>query len=105
MTQPFVWGEVERYGIQLKETPEHHVRGKDTLSVVHQGKRMELVGADLVSAVQGINAYFADARQLWEHPYDAHYTWKQLTAVDSMSAADRYAQLQLTPLQRAVVDA
>lgn len=104
-TQPFVWAEVERYGLKLKETPEHPVQGKDTLAVIHEGKRIELAGKELVNAVQGIYAYFADARTLWERPYDAHYTWKQLSAVDSMSAADRYAQLELSPLQRTVVDA
>jgi monoamine oxidase len=104
-TQPFVWGEVERYGLQLKETPEHHVPGKDTLSVIHEGKRIELAGKDLMSAVEGIYAYFAEARKLWERPYDAKYTWNQLSAVDAMSATDRYAQLSLTPLQRTVVDA
>lgn len=104
-TQPFVWSEVQRYGLKLKETPEPFVEDQQTIYVLHEGKRVELKGQDLVTVAQAVNAYFAQGRKLWERPYDAKHTWNELLAVDSMTAADRYAQLKLTPLQRTIVDA
>lgn len=104
-TQPFVWSEVQRYGIKLKETPEPFVEEKQTIYVLHEGKRVELKGKDLITVAEAVNAYFSEGRKLWERPYDASHTWDQLLAVDSMTAADRYAQLNLTPLQRTIVDA
>ncbi|MGH8429296.1 MAG: flavin monoamine oxidase family protein, partial [Solimonas sp.] len=104
-TQPFVWAEVQRYGLQLKETPEPFVEEKQVIHVAHQGKIVEPKGEDMLAVVEAIQAYFADGRKLWERPYDAKHTWKELLAVDEMSAADRFAQLKLTPLQRTIVDA
>lgn len=104
-TQPFVWSEVQRYGLKLKETPEPFVEDQQTIYVLQDGKRVELKGADLVTVAQAVNAYFAEGRKLWERPYDARHTWQELLAVDGMTAADRYAQLELTPLQRTIVDA
>lgn len=104
-TQPFVWSEVQRYGLKIKETPEPFVEDQQTIYVLHEGKRVELKGQDLVTVAQAVNAYFAEGRKLWERPYDAKHTWSELLAVDSMTAADRYAQLKLSPLQRTIVDA
>lgn len=104
-SQPFVWSEVQRYGLQLKETPEPFVEDKQTIYVLHDGKRVELKGEDMLTVAQAVNAYFSEGRKLWERPYDAKHTWKELLAVDGMTAADRYAQIQLTPLQRTIVDA
>ncbi|MNZ29760.1 Pseudooxynicotine oxidase [compost metagenome] len=104
-TQPFVWAEVQRYGLKLKETPEPFVEDKQAVFMLHEGKSVELKGKDLVSMAEAVNAYFADGRKLWERPYDAKHTWKELLAVDSMSGADRLAQLKLTPLQRTFLDA
>lgn len=104
-SQPFVWSEVQRYGLQLKETPEPFVEDKQTIYVLHDGKRVELKGQDMLTVAEAVNAYFSEGRKLWERPYDAKHTWKELIAVDGMTAADRYAQIQLTPLQRTIVDA
>ena len=103
--QPFVWSEVQRYGLKLKETPEPFVEDKQTIYVLHDGERVELKGKDLITVAEAVNAYFAEGKKLWERPYDAKHTWDALLAVDGMTAADRYAQLKLTPLQRTIVDA
>ncbi|UVE19536.1 FAD-dependent oxidoreductase [Pseudomonas sp. LS44] len=104
-TQPFVWSEVQRYGLKLKETPEPFVEDKQSIRIIHDGKAIEPKLEDLISISKAIKDYFADAPKLWERPYDAKHTWKELLAVDSLSGADRLAQLQLTPLQRSFVDA
>lgn len=104
-TQPFVWSEVQRYGLQLKETPEPFVEDKQVIYVQHEGKRVELKGADLVTVAEAVQAYFAEGRRVWERPYDAAHTWGAISAADAMSAAERYDALKLTPLQRTIVDA
>lgn len=103
-TQPFVWAEVQRYGLSLKETPEPFVEDKQTIYVAQDGKSIELKGKDMIEVAKAINTYFADGRKLWERPYDARHTWNELLAVDDMNAAARYAQIELTPLQRTIVD-
>ncbi|MCY1482720.1 Pseudooxynicotine oxidase [compost metagenome] len=104
-TQPFVWAEVQRYGLKLKETPEPFVEDKQTIRVVHEGKSIEPKLEDMIGISKAIKEYFADAPKLWERPYDAKHTWKELLAVDGLSGADRLNQLKLTPLQRSFVDA
>ncbi|MCY1504005.1 Pseudooxynicotine oxidase [compost metagenome] len=104
-TQPFVWAEVQRYGLALKETPEPFVEEKQTVRIIHEGKAIEPKLEDMIAISKAIKEYFADAPKLWERPYDAKHTWKELLAVDAMSGADRFAQLKLTPLQRSFVDA
>ncbi|MGH8463969.1 MAG: flavin monoamine oxidase family protein, partial [Pseudomonas sp.] len=104
-TQPFVWSEVQRYGLKLKETPEPFAEEQQTVRILHEGKSVEPTLDELIGISKAIKAYFADTPNLWERPFDAKYTWKQLLAVDGMTGADRFAQLKLTPLERSFVDA
>lgn len=104
-TQPNVWSEVQRYGLELKETPEPFVEEQQTVRIIHEGKAVEPNLEELIGISKAIKSYFADAPKLWERPYDARHTWEQLLAVDGMSGADRFAQLQLTPLERSFIDA
>ncbi|MBO3274051.1 flavin monoamine oxidase family protein [Pseudomonas schmalbachii] len=104
-TQPFVWAEVQRYGLKLKETPEPFVEEKQTIRVIHEGKSVEPKLEDMIGISKAVKEYFANAPKLWERPYDARHTWNELLAVDGMSGADRLAQLKLTPLQRSFIDA
>ncbi|MCY1294805.1 Pseudooxynicotine oxidase [compost metagenome] len=104
-TQPFVWGEVQRYGLPLKETPEPYLAEQDQVRLVVDGKAVTLGHKDLIAALQGVQAFFADAPKLWERPYDARYNWKALAASEGLSVPQRLDQLQLSPLQRSFVDA
>ncbi|MBM7060300.1 FAD-dependent oxidoreductase [Pseudomonas sp. UL073] len=104
-TQPFVWAEVQRYGLKLKETPEPFVEEQQTVRIIHEGKAVEPKLEELIGISKAIKEYFAHAPKLWERPYDAKHSWKELLAVDAMSGADRFAQLKLTPLERSFVDA
>ncbi|MNZ40178.1 Pseudooxynicotine oxidase [compost metagenome] len=103
-TQPFVWAEVQRYGLKLKETPEPFVEEKQTIRIIHEGKPVEPKMEDLIAISQAVKSYFGDGKKVWERPYDAKHTWNDLLAIDPMSGADRFAQLKLTPLQRTFVD-
>ncbi|MGQ7819242.1 flavin monoamine oxidase family protein [Metapseudomonas furukawaii] len=104
-TQPFVWAEVQRYGLKLKETPEPFAEEQQTVRIIHEGKAVEPKLEDLIAISKAVKEYFADAPKLWERPYDAKYSWQALLAVDGMSGADRFNQLKLTPLQRSFIDA
>ncbi|WP_375739411.1 flavin monoamine oxidase family protein [Pseudomonas boanensis] len=104
-TQPFVWAEVQRYGLELKETPEPFAEQAQTVRIIHEGKAIEPTLDDFMAIAKAVKEYFADAPKLWERPYDAKHTWQDLLAVDGMSGSDRLDQLKLTPLQRNFVDA
>ncbi|OXR35133.1 FAD-dependent oxidoreductase [Pseudomonas umsongensis] len=104
-TQPNVWAEVQRYGLELKETPEPFVEEQQTVRIIHEGKAVEPKLEELIGISKAVKDFFADAPKLWERPYDAKHTWEQLLAVDGMTGADRFAQLKLTPLERSFIDA
>ncbi|MEG1627954.1 flavin monoamine oxidase family protein [Pseudomonas sp.] len=104
-TQPFVWAEVQRYGLKLKETPEPFSEESQTIRIIHEGKAVEPKLEELIGISKALKDYFAQAPKLWERPYDAKHTWQQLLAVDAMSGADRFKQLKLTPLEHSFIDA
>ena len=102
-SQPFVWSEIQKYGLTIEETPG---ASAERYVALVDGQRMNFTpDQSLADLVSGVEAYFAEARTTWDRPYDAAFTWKELVARDSMSAADRMAALKLSPLQRDVIAA
>ena len=85
-TQPHVWNEVTRYGLEIKETPgattEHMI-------VMVDGKPTEFAVRDRYEElVQGFHAYFEESRLLWERPWDTHFRWREIAERDATTAAD-----------------
>jgi pseudooxynicotine oxidase len=102
-TQPHVWNEVTRYGLEIKETPgsaaEHMV-------VMVDGKPTEFHVRDKYEElVRGFHVYFEESRLVWERPWDTHFRWRELVERDSTTAAERLARVKLTALQRNVLAA
>ena len=99
-TQPFIWAEKERYGLDIEETPgcvAEHV-------AIHRGDRVEALGEhEITEFMAGFDDFFSEAIQVWERPYDARHTWEALKKRDSISISDRMASLDLTPLQQAAI--
>ena len=99
-TQPFIWAEKERYGLDIEETPgcvAEHI-------AIHRGDRIEALGEhEIAEFMGGFDLFFSEAIQVWERPYDAHHNWIALQERDTISVADRMASLQLTPLQQAAI--
>ena len=99
-TQPFIWAEKERYGLEIEETPgcvAEHI-------AIHRGDRIEALGEhEIAEFMDGFDQFFSEAIQVWERPYDAHHTWKAIQERDTISVADRLASLNLTPLQQASI--
>jgi len=99
-TQPFIWAEKERYGLEIEETPgcvAEHV-------AIHRGDRIESLGEhEVAEFMGGFDLFFSEAISVWERPYDAHHSWKAIQERDTISVADRMASLQLTQLQQAAI--
>jgi pseudooxynicotine dehydrogenase len=101
--QPYTWSEIERYGLEVIQTP-----GADPDRIIARADNYFLdtpyskVAAEITDAG---DRYFADARAVWERPWDTHFTWDKLVAQDRLTTADRLAQMKLTKLQKAVLEA
>lgn len=104
-TQPFVWGETQRYGLEVIESPEKSESPVQTMVILAEGKRTKLVGEELLPVMQAFESYFADVREMWERPYDSSFRWEKLIEMDHLSARDRLDQLQLDPVLHTAVDA
>ena len=96
-TQPFVWAEKERYGLEVQETPGCVA---ERVAIKIDGTVRDLQEDQLLEFLQGFELFFAEAKAVWERPYDQSHTWDAICAHDSLSVADRFAALDLTPLQR-----
>ena len=99
-TQPFIWAEKERYGLEIEETPgcvAEHI-------AIHRGDRIEALGEhEIAEFMAGFDLFFSEAIKVWERPYDAHHTWGAIQERDKITVADRLASLNLTPLQQAAI--
>ncbi|QYY33543.1 FAD-dependent oxidoreductase (plasmid) [Cupriavidus pinatubonensis] len=105
-TQPFVWAEVQRYKLDVIETPESNVDPAGVHAVVLvDGRREYLDTPERLGDVFGaFNRYFADAGKLWERPYDAKYRWPAIAAADRLSASDVVQSMKLSRLQQVALD-
>ncbi|MEJ8858810.1 FAD-dependent oxidoreductase [Variovorax robiniae] len=105
-TQPFVWSEVQRYKLEVEETPDGTIDPGAELRVLVEGRCEVLTRTEQLMPVLGaINKYFADVGQYWERPYDAAFQWNDLLKADKLSAAQVIEKMQLTPVQRVAVEA
>lgn len=102
-SQPFVWGEILRYGLTIEETPG---AAPDRIVALVDGKRDDFASSDKIAELAtGWSAYFEESRVVWERPYDAQFRWQEIVRRDAMSGADRLRQLELSPLQRSALTA
>ena len=97
-TQPAVWAEIERYGVEIEETPGAI---PDQVVVIDGGERTAFATSTRIEEIAaGMSSYFEESTLVWERPYDSAYCWKEIVSRDPMSAADRLRAIKLTPLQR-----
>lgn len=98
-TQPFVWAEVERYGLEVVETPGAI---PDVMHVIlEDNKRFTLTEENLIEAAMGWDAYVAAAREIIPRPYDILHNRAAALKVEKINALTHLDSLKLTPLQRA----
>ena len=97
-SQPFVWTEIERYGMEITETPG---AVPEQMVLLANGKRIGLSEEQLLEAVTGWMQYTENVRAIIPRPYDLmHNTDAALTA-DAISALDHLNSLSLSPLAHA----
>ena len=96
-TQPFVWAEKERYGLEVQETPGCVA---ERVAIKIDGQVQELQESQLGEFVEGFERFFAESKGVWERPYDVHHCWDAVCERDGLTVADRLNALELTPLQR-----
>lgn len=97
-TQPSVWAEIQRYGVDVEETPGAL---PDRVIVIDGAARSAFATESRINEIDAaMTSYFAESALVWERPYDSRYSWKEIEKRDAMSAADRLKQIQLNPMQR-----
>ena len=99
-TQPFVWAEVERYNLDVVETPGAvpevmHV-------ILENGQRITLNEEQAIEVVKGWEIYTAAAREILPRPYDILYKSEAALKAEKIDALEHLDSLNLTPLQRAL---
>lgn len=96
-TQPFVWAEAQRYGVDVLETPG---AVPDVMqAVMPDGTRSNLTLEQITEVVIGWEAYCAKARDILPRPYDLLYNRDAALEAEKISATDHLNSLGLTPLQ------
>jgi monoamine oxidase len=100
-TQPFVWAETERYGLEVIETPG---AVPDRMLLHLDGKTRELGEEDLVAVMQAFQALTAEARDVLPRPFDIRFNWEKVLKAEKLSARDRMDQLDLSPVQSTLLE-
>lgn len=103
-SQPHVWAEINRYGLQLKERP-HYAATTSMLKtrflidgkVYHKFSKKET--AQIKAAFQ---AFVGEATNVFPQPFQPFFNEKY-QQYDKMSNIDRINEMELTPLQRAML--
>ena len=68
-SQPFVWSEIQKYGLTIEETPG---ASAERYVALVDGQRMNFTpDQSLADLVNGVEAYFAETRTTCDRPYDA----------------------------------
>lgn len=101
-TQPFVWSELQRYGLHADSVPAEGLK-----IIFYDGKQsLELDGFEWMGEMMPVfQEYFEPSFVVWPRPYDATANWELLTSLDNKSALDRLNEMELTPMQRITITA
>jgi pseudooxynicotine dehydrogenase len=105
-TQPFVWSEVQRYGLDVIETPIGKLEPGTVVRVLVDGRCEVLETLEQLGPVfSAFGKYFSDAGSFWERPYDVSFRWKEIVRGDQVTAQDVAQKMDLTPVQRVALGA
>ncbi|SED82342.1 Monoamine oxidase [Rhodococcus jostii] len=98
--QPHVWAEISRYGLDLIASPELDTAYWRVDGEVRTGTADRML--DLLDA--SMTEMLADARRVLPQPYDFFPLSEEIKALDQVSVAEKIAELDLDPQQRALLD-
>ncbi|MFN3513823.1 MAG: flavin monoamine oxidase family protein [Phenylobacterium sp.] len=102
-SQPFVWTELERYGLALEETPS----AVPEEVIVARGGRPERLSVREAGAAlsQALALALSEAERVFPRPFDPGFAASEVMGRAKMSLAERLAQLNLQPLQAELLSA
>ena len=101
-TQPFVWSEMQRYGIGILETPgavAEDFRWIDANGTLHQ-----LNLEQFESLASGWQTYHAEGRYLLPRPFDLMHNREAILANDTKRAIDHLGAMPLDALQKDFIE-
>jgi monoamine oxidase len=99
-TQPHAWTEITRYGLEIHEPPP---TAPARAAWIASGERREATPDELgLEAFRGAGAFFYDATQVYERPFDPLYV-PGIAEVDRLSVQDRLDGVGLPQDQRDIL--
>jgi monoamine oxidase len=96
-TQPFVWAEKERYGLEIVETPGA-VATLMRLNI--DGKLIDLTPAQIGEAVGGWQTFTDPGREILPRAWDLLHNREAALAADRVNVGDKLVASGLSPLQQ-----
>lgn len=104
-TQPHVWAEITRYNLQIFERPGWPKNYDAPIYALVDGEVVANPMAENMEMLFSLVEEFADvAHQIFPRPFDPHTSMAQIEQYDHLSSAARLDQMELTPLQRVLLD-
>lgn len=91
-SQPFVWAEKERYGMEVLETPGGAAEYAVTIN--EAGKQKILSMEEFIDLIGAAEKYISKCKEAIPRPYDLLFNSEAALAADSLSAVDRINQLE-----------
>ena len=103
-TQPHVWSEITRYGLELFERPGWPKNYEAPIYAMVDGEVVARPMAENMAALFPlIDEYAADAPNIFPRPFDPHASINAIQEVDHLSAQDRLDQMEMPDLQRVLM--
>lgn len=101
-TQPFVWTEIQRYGLHADSVPS------DDLKIIYYdgNQPTEIDGfAWIDEMIPVFQTYFEPSSTVLPRPYDAKANWELMCSMDDKTASEHLDEMELTPMQRTTLTA
>ena len=96
-TQPYVWAEKERYGLDIIETPG---AVPDVIAMSIDGKYTELTLEQVNEAIGGWQSFTDPGREILPRNWDILHNSQAALEADKISAAEQIEKMKSTPLQK-----
>ena len=104
-TQPHIWTEICRYGLTLFERPGWPKRYDAPIYALVDGEVVAKPMAENMGRLFPLVAeYAAVAREVFPRPFAPLLSLEKITEFDHLSSADRLDEMELTPLDRVLLD-
>ena len=104
-TQPHVWAEISRYGLELFERPGWPKAYDIPLIALVDGEPVvNTMAENMGQLFPLVDAFAQAAQQLFPRPFEPHTSMAQICQYDHLSNEARLNELDLTPLQRVLLN-